>query len=445
MNVSVIGCGYVGLSTGLALALIGHRVNFIDVDVNKIAKLKQGEPPFYEPGLVETLAASQERICFSSSYDKSLESAEVIIVAVATPATPSGSANLSYLYQAMQSLSEVVTKDVTVVIKSTVPVGTNRKLAAFLSKKGHPFSIVSNPEFLRQGSAIFDSLYPNRIVLGIANKIDAHVLQNLYQPIIERSFEPPKFLALPNEQDNIPIPFLTTGWESAELSKYAANAFLATKISFANEIANVCDVLGANIEEVVKVIGLDPRIGPQFLRAGLGYGGSCFPKDTRAISYISNQNGYHFKLLNAVIEVNNSQRYSVVGKLEEILENLAGKRIALLGLTFKPGTDDLRDAPSIDIANELLSRGAEVCVHDPMAGEEAKFLMPSQVVFASTPLEALTGVNAAILVTEWPIYQEIDWRKTKSQMKQPVIIDGRNALNPDFMCNLGFVYHGIGR
>ena len=445
MSVTVIGCGYVGLSTGLALALVGNRVNFIDIDANKIAKLRQGEPPFYEPGLAEALAASQEQVCFYSDYDEALKGSRVIVIAVATPATPSGSANLSYLYQALQSLGKIVARDTVIVLKSTVPVGTNRKIAAFLREKYGQFSVVSNPEFLRQGSALFDSLYPDRIVIGAENEAVIDVLQALYQSIITRSFESPDFLPLPKGKAVSSVPFINTTWESAELAKYAANAFLATKISFANEMANVCDALGADIEAVVEVIGLDPRIGPHFLRAGLGYGGSCFPKDTRAISYISNQNGYHFKLLNAVIEVNNAQRYNVVAKLEEILENLAGKRIALLGLTFKPGTDDLRDAPSIDIANELILRGAQVCAHDPMVGADALALVPSQVTFAESPIEALTKADAAIIVTEWPIYKEIDWQEAKEKMTELVVIDGRNLLEPSHMRALGFTYRGVGR
>ena len=296
---------------------------------------------------------------------------------------------------------------------------------------------------MRQGRALHDTLYPERIVLGSNDEIALQKLEQLYTPILKQSFPAPS--VLPRPEHLISVPLLRTNSESAELAKYAANAFLATKISFANEIANVCDTVGADVEQVVAVLSHDPRIGGQFLRAGLGYGGSCFPKDTRALAYISNKGGYSFKLLNAVIEVNNAQRFLVIEKLEQILGNLHNKEIALLGLTFKPGTDDLRDAPSLDIAQELLLRGAKVRGHDPVALDKAGDFLDSRVVLMKRVEDALEGANGAILVTEWPEYKSLNWTQLGKQMHQPVLVDGRNALDPNEMNKANFTYKAIGR
>lgn len=446
MKITVIGCGYVGLSTGVALAYVGHNVTLVDVDERKVQGLKVGQAPFFEPSLNELLETTNERCKFTTSYDEALVGAEVVFLAVGTPSTPAGHANLTYLFAAADKLITCSTEPFpTIVIKSTVPVGTAQKIQAILAEQGldEKTSVVNNPEFLRQGRALHDTLYPERIVLGSADETAVQKLEQLYTPILKQNFPAPSVLPRPQQLSSVPL--LRTNSESAELAKYAANAFLATKISFANEIANVCDTVGADVEQVMAVLSHDPRIGGQFLRAGLGYGGSCFPKDTRALAYISNKGGYSFKLLNAVIEVNNAQRFLVIEKLEQILGNLHNKEIALLGLTFKPGTDDLRDAPSLDVAQELLLRGAKVRGHDPVALEKASGLIDARVALMKSVESVLEGADGAILVTEWPEYKTLDWTQLGKQMRQPILIDGRNALNSQEMHKASFTYESIGR
>ncbi len=446
MKITVIGCGYVGLSTGVALAYVGHNVTFVDIDEQKVQGLQKGQAPFFEPSLSELLKATNDHCKFTTSYGEALAEAEVAFLAVGTPATPAGHANLTYLFDAVNNLIRCSAEPLpTIVVKSTVPVGTAKEIQSVLieQRPNAKTSIVNNPEFLRQGRALHDTLYPERIVLGSDDETALQKLKQLYTPILKQSFLAPSVLPRPQQLSSVPL--LSTNSESAELAKYAANAFLATKISFANEIANVCDTVGADVEQVMAVLSHDPRIGSQFLRAGLGYGGSCFPKDTRALAYISNKGGYSFKLLNAVIEVNNAQRFLVIEKLEEILGNLHNKEIALLGLTFKPGTDDLRDAPSLDIAQELLLRGAKVRAHDPVALDKADGLLDSRVVLMESVENVLEGADGAILVTEWPQYKALNWVQLGKQMRQSVLIDGRNALDPSDMNKANFAYRAIGR
>ncbi len=446
MKITVIGCGYVGLSTGVALAYVGHNVTFVDIDEQKVQGLQAGKAPFFEPSLNELLKATDKYCRFTKSYREALIEAEVAFLAVGTPATPAGHANLTYLFNAVNNLIKCSTEPLpTIVVKSTVPVGTAKEIQSTLAEQrpNVKTSVVNNPEFLRQGRALHDTLYPERIVIGSDNETALQKLEQLYAPILKQSFPAPSVLPRPQQLSSVPL--LRTNSESAELAKYAANAFLATKISFANEIANVCDTVGADIEQVIAVLSHDPRIGSQFLKAGLGYGGSCFPKDTKALAYISNKGGYSFKLLNAVIEVNNAQRFLVIEKLEQILGNLHNKEVALLGLTFKPDTDDLRDAPSLDVAQELLLRGAKVRAHDPVALEKATGLLDSRVVLMKNVEHVLQGADGAILVTEWPQYKTLNWAKLGKQMHQPVLIDGRNALDSSKMTNAGFIYGAIGR
>jgi len=446
MNVSIIGCGYVGLSTAVALSYIGHKVSCIDIDQNKIDNLNQGIAPFYEPALDELLIELKERIEFTTDYKKGLDNAEIIFLAVGTPSTPAGNANLTYLYDAISKIANhSAGKNPIIVTKSTVPVGTSKEIEAIFKRMlpNQEFKIASNPEFLRQGRALHDTLFPERVVAGSNSKEALTIIEDLYQPILEQSFSDSKALARPANLKK--VPFIATSIESAELAKYAANAFLATKISFANEIANVCDLVGADIKEVVEVLSHDSRIGSQFLNAGLGYGGSCFPKDTKALAYISHRGGYNFKLLNAVIGVNNDQRFKVIEKIENSLGHLHGKNICILGLTFKPGTDDLRDAPSIDIAQELLQRGVNVSAHDPIAIESARKILDPQVELFNKVEDALKDADAVVLVTEWQDYIDLDWQNIKTMVKHAILIDGRNALDPKEMDAAGWIYQGVGR
>ena len=445
MKITVIGCGYVGLNTGVALAYVGHHVKFVDVDKQKVQRLQASQVPFFEPNLTELLKIVKERCQFTTSYHEVLVESEVAFIAVGTPTTPAGHANLNHLFDAINNLIKCSSEPLpTVVIKSTVPVGTAKEVQSILREGSYPnASVVSNPEFLRQGNALHDSFFPERIVLGSGDEAALQELEHLYTPILNQSFSAPSMLPRPKNLNSVPL--LRTNSESAELAKYAANAFLATKISFANEIANVCDAVGADVEQVMAVLSRDSRIGSQFLKAGLGYGGSCFPKDTRALAYISNRDGYNFKLLNAVIEVNNAQRFLVIEKLEQTLGNLHNKEVTILGLTFKPGTDDLRDAPSLDISQELLLRGAKVRAHDPIALNKAGNLLDSRVDLIENIEHSLKGADGAILVTEWPQYKALNWAQLGKEMNQPVLIDGRNALDPSEIINAGFVYRAIGR
>lgn len=439
-KVTVVGAGYVGLSTAVALALLGREVRVLDTDAGRIEGLKRNRPPFYEPGLAEALLRASARLSFTTDPAEAYADAALAIVAVGTPPTPAGHADLRHLYQALQTLAQH--RVGLVAIKSTVPVGTNHEAKRIL---GPGVAVASNPEFLRQGQALSDTLYPDRILIGAEEERAFVALERLYRPLIEQSFEEPPWLPRPEALKGRRVPLVRTGLESAELAKYAANAFLATRISFINEIANVAEAVGADIEEVVQAIGLDPRIGPHFFKAGLGYGGSCFPKDTRALAYLAKRGGYDFKLLRAVIEVNQAQRYRLVEKAEAVLGRLTGQTVVLLGLAFKPGTDDLREAPSLEIAEELLARGACVRATDPKALELARQLLDPRVELFDDPLEALEGADAVLLVTEWPEYRGLDWAEAKRRLRRPVVLDGRNALDPQAMEALGYVYQGIGR
>lgn len=444
MKVSVIGTGYVGLTTGVTLAYLGHDVTCVDINEKKVSQLSSGILPIYEPGMDGLLKEAQAHIRFTTSYSEAAAEADVIFMAVGTPAYADGSPNLTYLYACAEQLLEQLaakTSPTILVNKSTAPVGTTDQIEDMVLKAGlaATVTVASNPEFLRQGQAIRDTLYPERIVVG-GNETARSMLRELYSGIIEQSFQEP--VNLPRPQELPTVSYIGVDRRSAELAKYAANAFLAMKISFINEIANVCDLVGADVSQVADIIGQDQRIGRAFLKAGIGYGGSCFPKDTGALQYIANTNGYDFKLLSAVIEVNNSQKFKVIDKVTAELGDLTGKKIAVLGLTFKPETDDMRDAPSIPIIKALLELGASVHVHDPVAGKEAEALLPSSVHIAAELDEALQNAEAALLVTEWPHYVHMDAGHLRSIMKRPLLIDGRNAL--DKSQRAGLDYRGIG-
>ncbi|MBA2475471.1 MAG: UDP-glucose/GDP-mannose dehydrogenase family protein [Actinobacteria bacterium] len=421
-RVAIFGAGYVGLVTGACFAELGHSVVVRDVVPDRIAALQQGEVPIYEPGLEELLARNGERLRFTLDVREAVEAADVLFICVGTPPTYSGDADLSAVWTVIDELTGIET-EATVVMKSTVPVGTGEKVRAALDARGlQQVGYASNPEFTAEGSAVRDFMQPDRIVVGAFAEADGERVERLHE--------------------GIDAPVLRTDVASAEMVKLASNAFLMTRISFINEIANVCEATGADVEQVAKGIGLDHRLGPHFLRAGIGYGGSCFPKDASALKQLAANSGYHFQLLNAVIEVNELQKRRVVAKLKRHLGSLPGRRVALLGLAFKPETDDLREAPSLVLASRLIAEGAEVRCWDPVA--DAHELLHG-VTFCATPLEAVTGADAAVVVTEWKELRELARPDVREAMRRPLIVDGRNLLDPEQARAAGFVYEGIGR
>ncbi len=419
----MIGTGYVGLVTAAGFAELGNEVWCVDVDAEKVARLRRGEIPIYEPGLAESVAASGERLHFSTELAPALEHARLLFVAVGTPPTYSGDADLSAVHAVVDAMPARAGR--ALVMKSTVPVGTGQAIRRILDQHGKAdFSYVSCPEFLKEGSALADFRGPDRVVVGDSGDWAGDAVVDLYSPL------------------NAPL--VRTDIPSAEMIKLAANAFLATKISFINEIANVCEETGADVLEVAKGMGLDRRIGPHFLSPGIGFGGSCFPKDVAALKQLAGNSGYHFQLLTAVIEVNELQKRRVIGKLQKHLGSLVGKRVALLGLAFKPNTDDMREASSLVLAARLQADGARVCAFDPVAEDEARKLMPG-VAFADSAIDAVRDVDAIVLVTEWPEFARLDWSELASVTAGRLVIDGRNCLDQASVCAAGFAYEGIGR
>jgi UDPglucose 6-dehydrogenase len=421
--IGVIGTGYVGLVTAVGFAELGSDVWCVDVDAEKIERLRGGEIPIYEPGLEEMLARNAARLHFSTDLGSALEHARLLFVAVGTPPTHSGDADLSAVHSVVDSMPSP--DGHALVMKSTVPCGTGTNIKRIFKERGKSgFSYVSCPEFLKEGSAVADFLHPDRVVVGGEGDWAQEAVVKLYEPL--------------------DAPLLCTDVASAEMIKLAANAFLATKISFINEIANVCEEVGADVVEVARGMGLDDRIGPKFLQAGLGYGGSCFTKDVSALKLLAGNSGYHFQLLNAVIEVNELQKRRVVSKLQRHLGELAGRRVALLGLAFKPNTDDMRGASSLVLAARLQAEGAHVRAYDPIAEEQARLLMP-QLDYADSAFDAIADADAVILVTEWPEFVEFEWKEVARAMRGTLLIDGRNALDGDAVEAAGLTYEGIGR
>jgi UDPglucose 6-dehydrogenase len=452
-NVGVVGAGYVGLVTGACLAHVGHRVVCVDKDEGRVAELNEGRVPIYEPGLEEMIARARKRLSFSTELPEVVRDSDVVFVAVNTPLGEDGSADLSSVASVARAVGRALAespgreKPLVVVNKSTVPTGSGdyvsmlvREGAEEVGDGAVEYRVVSNPEFLREGSAVYDSLFPDRIVLG-ADKRDAlDTMRALYEPIIEQTF--------PTQLDPRPrdaVPFLTTDLASAEMIKYAANAFLATKISFINEIAGICELVGADVTNVANGIGLDGRIGSRFLSAGIGWGGSCFPKDVAALRAIAREYGHEPALLDAAVTVNERQRKQVIAKLQRDLRTLKGKRVALLGLAFKPNTDDLREAPSLEIARLLHALGSRVVGYDPVAGKGAARLSPElKVVF--DPYEALRGAHAAVVVTEWEEVRALDLEEAAALMEAPrLLVDGRNVIDPEAAVSAGLLYRGFGR
>ncbi|MFZ5808849.1 MAG: UDP-glucose dehydrogenase family protein [Chloroflexota bacterium] len=428
-QICVIGVGYVGLVTAACFADLGNRVIALDINEEKIEGLKRGVMPIYEPGLEELVERNVKagRLSFTTSYEEGLEGTEFVFIAVGTPSGVDGEADLRYVAEAAKMVAQHMKSPLIIVNKSTVPVGTGDWTADIIrkhQKQPVPFSVVSCPEFLREGSAISDFMQPYRTVLG---SLDAEAAEKVAQ------------LHLP-----LRAPIVITDLRTAEMIKYASNAFLATKISFINEIANICEALGADVKEVAVGMGYDKRIGPHFLDAGLGYGGSCFPKDVKALAFMAAEKGRHPQLLNAVMEINNDRRPMSVEKLKELLGDLQGKVIGLLGLSFKPNTDDMRDAPSLTIADLLQKAGALVRAYDPVAMEVARPLLPG-VELCADPYELARGCDALMVITEWNEFKQLDLARLKSVMKQAVILDGRNIYDPAQMKKAGFRYRGLGR
>jgi UDPglucose 6-dehydrogenase len=432
MHIAVIGSGYVGLVTGACFAEFGVDVTCVDVDAEKIARLSSGETTIYEPGLDQLLQKNLQagRLRFTTDVASASDQALVIFLAVGTPPAADGSADLTFVENAARTIAQHMDSYKVVATKSTVPVGTGKRLATLIrehQRRPVEFSVVSNPEFLREGAAISDFMRPDRVVIGGSDEQGIAIMRDLYRPL---------YL--------IETPFVITSLEGAELIKYAANAFLATKISFINEIANLCEKVGCDVHEVARAIGMDRRIGSKFLHPGPGFGGSCFPKDTSALSVIGKQFSSPTRIVDAVIEVNHQQRLAMVPKIENLAGGLTGKRIAVLGLAFKPETDDMRDAPSVEIIRGLVERGAKVSAYDPVAQKEAEKLLP-EIEYADDEYAAAEGADVLVFMTEWNQFRALDMDRIRGVMRVPRIADLRNIYEPSDMREMGFQYAGVGR
>ena len=428
-NICVIGTGYVGLVTGVCFADLGNNVICVEIDLQKLDMLRAGKTPIYEPGLEELLDRNMraKRLAFTDDYTLALQEADFIFITVGTPMGDDGAADLGQVRGAARAIGQHLNKDAIIIDKSTVPVGTGDLVASIIREHARPdvrFSIVSNPEFLREGSAMTDFFHPDRIVLGATDREVAEQVAALHEPL------------------NAPV--IITDLRTAEMIKYASNAFLATRISFINEIAQICEKLGADVKEVARGMGADKRIGPHFLDAGIGYGGSCFPKDVLALHHMAASSGCHPQLLQAVMDINRDARQNFVAKLHDVLGDLEGTVIGVLGLAFKPNTDDMREAPSIDIINALLAKGVRVKAYDPVAMERAGDVLPT-VTFCATAYDAAKDADALLLVTEWNEFKQLAFDRIHRFMRRPIILDGRNLYDPREMAAKGFIYRAVGR
>lgn len=429
-KICVIGSGYVGLVTATCFADLGNQVVTVDINETKIQRLREGIMPIYEPGLEELVERNVNagRLSFTTEYQEGLEDAEFVFICVGTPSAVDGEADLKYVRSAAISIAENMTKPLIVVNKSTVPVGTGDWTAEIITNaqpQPIPFAVVSCPEFLREGSAISDFMSPDRNVFGSTDRDAAEAVAKLYEPL--------------------GAPSVITDIRTSEMIKYASNAFLATRISFINEISIICERLDADVTEVARGMGYDKRIGPHFLNAGIGYGGSCFPKDVKALANMALTHGMHPQLLNAVMEINDFQRKSIILKVRDLLGGvIEGKQIGILGLAFKPNTDDVRDAPALTVARSMINQGAKVKAYDPVAAENAKQDVPD-IELVDTPYEVAQGVDALLVLTEWNEFKHLDMNRIIKSMNRPILIDGRNIYDPEAMANVGFIYRGVGR
>ena len=432
MNICVIGVGYVGLVTGACFAEFGIKVTCVDNDREKITGLQQGKIPIYEPGLEELVLKNvrEKRLQFTDNLEEGVKHSLVVFIAVGTPSDKEGRADLRYVKEVAEAIGRTMDGYKIIVTKSTVPVGTGQLISRIVrqhQKKKHPFDIVSNPEFLREGSAIEDFMHPNRVVIGAQSDQAVAIMKDLYSPL---------YL--------IETPFVITGVETAEMIKYASNAFLATKISFINEMANICERVGADVHQVARGMGLDQRIGPKFLHPGPGFGGSCFPKDTQAIVQLAQSLDYEFEIVKAVLKVNQRQKQIMVDKIVTVAGPLKGKTLGVLGLTFKPNTDDIREAPALTIIKKLVALGAHIQTYDPAGMPEARKVL-KKVEFKEDLYGAGQDAEALILITEWNQFRNIDWSRMKGLLKRPLVIDLRNMYDPVKMHKQGITYHSVGR
>jgi len=431
VQIAVIGTGYVGLVTGAGLADFGNDVTCVDIDVSKIEALKQGKIPIYEPGLEALVSKNVQegRLNFTTDLPTAIRAARAIFIAVGTPPRPDGSADLRYVEDVARTIAQHMNGPKLVITKSTVPIGTGRMIEGILAQagNGHTAAVLSNPEFLREGSAIEDFMKPDRVVIGASDKESIELMKEIYAPL-----------------HSLEIPFVVTNVESSELIKYASNGFLATKISFINEIAVLCEKIGGDVHDVAIGMGLDSRIGPKFLQAGPGFGGSCFPKDTLAVADIARQYGYNFQIIEAVLRVNHDIKERMVDKVADALGEVAGKTVALLGLAFKPETDDMRDSPTIPLITGLQSRGAAIRAYDPQAMDNAKTMFEN-VTFCRDAYDAAKDADALVIATEWNEFRALNLSRLKSLVRQPLIVDLRNVYDPQRMKSEGFRYFSVGR
>lgn len=427
-NIVVAGTGYVGLVTGVCLAEKGHNVTCVDVNQEKIDYMKNGKSPIYENGLEELMVKNKARLTYTTDAFNAYKNADVIFIGVGTPEKKDGSANLKYVYEVAKEIANSIEKDCIVVLKSTVPIGTNKKIEKYINsnlKNSVKVELVSNPEFLSQGTAVHDTLHAQRIVIGVKSKNAEKIMREVYEP-----FE---------------IEYVITDRESAEMIKYASNDFLALKISYINEIANLCEIVGANITDVAKGMGLDSRIGNKFLNAGIGYGGSCFPKDTKALNWLGNYYDYELKTIKAAIEVNENQKIKLIKKARKYYETFEGLNVAVLGLAFKPNTDDLRDAPSLDCMPILIDDGAKIKAYDPVAENNYKKIYPTEIKYCNSVEETLKDADICFIFTEWDFVKNIDISLFEKLMKKPIILDGRNCFDINEIKNKKVIYESIGR
>ena len=431
MKIAVIGSGYVGLVAGACLAENGNDVVCVDKDSSKVRSLQRGRIPIYEPGLEELVRRNraEKRLLFTTDLGKGVRNAQIVFIAVGTPTGEDGSADLRHVLEVARQIGKAMNGYKVVVDKSTVPVGTSEKVRETIRKEtSHPFSVVSNPEFLKQGAAVDDFMKPDRVVIGAEDQRAAEIMKELYAPFTRTG-----------------APIMLMDCASAELCKYAANAMLATRISFMNEVANVCEVVGADVDQVRRSVASDRRIGPAFLFPGVGYGGSCFPKDVKAMMKFASSKNYQFEILQAVETVNERQKLRLMGKMKQHFGVLRGKRIAVWGLAFKPKTDDMREAPSVPLIRSLLEAGADVTAYDPEAAKVARTIFGDRIDVKDKSYDALAGADGLAIVTEWHEFREPDWSRIKKLLKTPVIFDGRNIYNPEQLRGLGFTYYSMGR
>ena len=432
MNITVVGSGYVGLVTGTCFASLGNRVTCVDIDEKKVSKLKKGVMPIYEPGLEELVRENMKRktLSFTTDLKAAVRKAEIIFIAVGTPPKNNGEADLSFVENVARTIATEMTSYKLIVEKSTVPVQTGEWLEKTVSrygKKNVPFDVASNPEFLREGSAIEDFLRPDRVVIGARTQRAIDVMLDIYAPLKAAG-----------------VPFVVANVESAEMIKYASNGFLATKITFINEVAEICEAVGAEVDVVARGMGLDNRIGPKFLHPGPGYGGSCFPKDTRAVAQIAEEHGLRFEIIEGVLSANERVKRRMIGKIEQAFGSLAGKTVAVLGLAFKGDTDDMRESPAIPVIEGLVERGARVRAYDPAAMSAAKPLLPA-ITYCEDAYEAADGADGVVIATEWNQFRALDFTELKARLAAPLMVDLRNLYQPDRVAAEGFTYHSVGR